>query len=245
MKGSTDDGGRMRFRVGRASARSWLLSLVSVALSALGAPGAHASTGTAFCAKADTPDVAVVIAGDTGRTTTLRSGEEDFVRLWRLLSPRYRETEPVPEAWVAGRFPKVRATVIWGLTGVGGWPQTQRAPGGDVAIERQDQVFVAADGTPWVRSDPSPDVEDDDIRWHRAPRSVFEQLAEQGRLFGSGSTSVADSDPHAVERARWAIPGLAAGLVIGVGGTLVIRRAAARQEAAGPPREPRQELIDL
>ncbi|WP_369252545.1 hypothetical protein [Streptomyces sp. R41] len=219
--------------------------MVSVALAALGARGAHASTGTTPYVKADTPDLAVVIAGDTGRTTTLHADEGDFVRLWRLLSPKYTGTERVPEAWVAGRFPKVRATVVWGLTGIGGWPQTNRAPGGDVAIERQDQVFVAADGTPWVRSDPSPDVEDDDIRWHRAPRSVFEQLEKQGRLFGSGSASVAVSDPHAVARAWWAIPGLAAGLVIGVGGTLLIRHAAARHEAAGPPREPRQELIDL
>nr|WP_229703574.1 hypothetical protein [Streptomyces albiflavescens] len=216
-----------------------------MALATLGGPAAHASTETAPYAKADTPDLALVIAGDTGRTTALRAGERDFVRLWRLLSPRYTGTERVPEAWVQGRFPKVRATVIWGLTGVGGWPQTSRAPGGDVAIERQDQVFVAADGTPWVRSDPSPDVEDDDIRWHRAPRSVFEQLAEQGMLFGSGSASVAVSDSHAVEHAGWAIPGLAAGLAIGVGGTLLIRRAAAGHEIAGPPREPRQELIDL
>ncbi|MGW4757132.1 hypothetical protein [Streptomyces chartreusis] len=66
--------------------------------------------------------------------------------------------------------------MLWGLTGVGGWPQTNRAPGGDVAMERQDQLFVAGDGTPWVRSDLAPDVEDDDIRWHRAPRSVFERL---------------------------------------------------------------------
>ncbi|MFF4348104.1 hypothetical protein [Streptomyces sp. NPDC001530] len=237
----------MKLHVRRARARLSLLCLASgaLALVALGTPGAHASTGTTLYARADTPDLALVVAGDTGRTTTLRSGEQDFVRLWRLLSPKYTGTETVPEAWVAGRFPKVRATVIWGLTGVGGWPQTNSAPGGDVAIERQDQVFLAADGTPWVRSDPSPDVEDDDIRWHRAPLSVFEQLEEQGRLFGSGSASVAVSKPDAARRAGWAIPGLAAGLALGAGGALLIRRAAARREAAGPPREPRQELIDL
>jgi hypothetical protein len=233
----------MRFQVGQT--RSWLLFLVSVALAALGAPGAHASTHTTVYAKADIPDLALVVAGDTGRTTALHSGERDFVRLWRLLSPRYTGTEGVPEDWEAGSFPRVRVTVVWGLTGVGGWPQTNRAPGGDVAIERQDQVFLAEDGTPWVRTDPSPDVEDDDIRWHRAPRSVFQQLEEEERLFGSGSTSVAASKPHPVERAKGAIPGLAAGLVLGVGGTLLIRRAAARRDAAGPPREPRQELIDL
>ncbi|AVH61207.1 hypothetical protein C4B68_15445 [Streptomyces dengpaensis] len=196
-------------------------------------------------AKADTPDLALVVAGDTGRTTTLHAGEEDFIRFWRLLSPQFTGTERVPDAWAEGRYPKVLTTVIWGLTGVGGWPQTSRAPGGDVAIERQDQVLLAADGTPWVRSDPSPDVEDDDIRWHRAPRWLFDDMAVRGDLFGSPSDPVAASQQDAAGRGEWAIPGLAAGLVLGVGGTLLIRGAAARREAAGPLREPRQELIDL
>ena len=52
-----------------------------------------------------------------------------------------------------------------------------------MAVERQDQLFVAEDGTPWVRSDLAPAVEDDDIRWHRAPRSVFERL-DLARLLG-------------------------------------------------------------
>ena len=77
--------------------------------------------------KGDSPDMALVIAGDTGRTTTLHAEERDFGRLWRLLLPRYTGTERVPEAWTHGRFPEVRVTVIWGLTGVGGWPQTSRA----------------------------------------------------------------------------------------------------------------------
>lgn len=233
----------MRLQIGRA--RLWLLLLVSVAPVALGAPGAHASAGTSRYAKADTPDLALVIAGDTGRTTVLHAGQPDFVRLWRLLTPRYTGTERVPEAWAAGRYPRVRATVIWGLTGVGGWPRTTGAPGGDVVIEREDQVFLAADGTPWVRSDPSPDVADDDIRWHRAPRSVFDQLEERRDLFGSVSAPASVSKPAAAEHARWAMTGLAAGLVLGVGATHLIRRVAARREDAGPPREPRQELIDL
>ncbi|QOV47894.1 hypothetical protein [Streptomyces chromofuscus] len=43
----------------------------------------------------------------------------------------------------------------------------------------------------------------------------------------------------------WAIPGLAAGLALGAGGSLLIRRAAGRPEAGPPHEEPRQELIDL
>ncbi|MEW2165340.1 hypothetical protein AB0912_20450 [Streptomyces sp. NPDC007084] len=189
--------------------------------------------------------MALVIDGDRGRTTTLRSGDRDFGRLWRLLAPRYTGTERVPEAWTKGRYPPVRVTVVWGLTGIGGWPETGRAPDGDVAMERQDQVFLAPDGTPWVRTDPSPDVADDDIRWHRAPRSVFGRLAQEGALFGPERAAPVTSEPGWPARARWALPGLAVGLLLGAGVPWCIRRTATRRENAGSPRESRQELIDL
>ncbi|MFI6459004.1 hypothetical protein [Streptomyces sp. NPDC050538] len=128
----------------------------------------------------DIPDLALVVAGDTGRTESWRSGESSFARLWTLLQPTYAETERVSQEWEAGRYPAVRFTVVWGLTGVGGWPRTSRAPGGDVAVEREDQLFVAPDGTPWVRTDPAPEVADDDIRWHRVPRAVFAQGSGRG-----------------------------------------------------------------
>ncbi|NUP19313.1 MAG: hypothetical protein HOZ81_25135, partial [Streptomyces sp.] len=129
-------------------------------------------------------------------------------------------------------------------------PQTDRAPGGDMAIRRQDQLFVTEDGTPWVRSDPAPDVEDDDIRWHRAPRSVFERLDLAGLLGETegglvGSAAAGDRTGPLRGGAGWAVAGLAAGFVTGVGGTLLIRRAAARPEVGPPREEPRQELIDL
>jgi hypothetical protein len=190
----------------------------------------------------DIPDVAVVVTGGTGRTTAVRYGEPSFARLWQLLEPTYDGSQQVPEQWFEGRHPPVRITVTWGLTGVGGWPQTNRSPGGDVAIERQDQLFVADDGTPWVRSDPAPEVDDDDIRWHRAPRALFERLDGTGLLGVAGDEGAAEGWR---ERLRGAVPGLAAGLVAGVGGTLLVRRAAARRDAGPPPREPRQELIDL
>ncbi|CAM5271812.1 hypothetical protein STENM36S_02067 [Streptomyces tendae] len=77
--------------------------------------------------------------------------------------------------------------MLWGLTGVGGWPQTERAPGGDVAMLRQDQLFLAEDGTPWVRTDPAPDVADDDIRWHRVPRDTYAWLADEGFFAEDGT----------------------------------------------------------
>ncbi len=211
------------------------------------------TAATALAAPAqgrDVPDVAMVVAGGEGRTTATRSGEQPFARLWQLLQPAYVGTERVPEDWAEGRHPPIRITVIWGLTGVGGWPQTNRPPGGDVAVQRQDQLFVAEDGTPWVRSDLAPELEDDDIRWHRAPRSVFERL-DLEKLVGvsedelAGAPTVEARPGSVIGDTGWAVAGLAVGFVTGVGGTLLIRRAAARP-GAGPPREePRQELIDL
>ncbi|MEU3980362.1 hypothetical protein AB0F77_09660 [Streptomyces sp. NPDC026672] len=221
---------------GRAGARA----VVAVALGALCAVPAVASAASP--APGDVPDLALVVS-DTGRSQTLRAGQPDFARLRELLQPAYTGTERVPDAWTHGRYPAVRFTVVWGLTGVGGWPQTRRAPGGDVAMERQDQLFVADDGTPWVRSDPAPDVADDDVRWHRAPRAAFRQAERRG-LFG-----LPDSAPRAApadggrvpEEAWWAVPGL----VAGAAGGLLIRRVARRRNTGPPREEPRQELIDL
>lgn len=198
----------------------------------------------------DIPDLAIVMAGGTGRTTVLRSGEQDFARFWQLLQPTYTRTERVPEGWFEGRYPRVRIIVVWGMTGIGGWPQSHRPPGGDVALQRQDQLFVDGDGTPWVRSDPAPDVQDDDIRWHRAPRSVFAELDRKGLLGAAGegtdgTDGAGDTPVQGSGEVWWALPGLAVGFAAGVAGTLLIRRAAAGH-GAGPPREePRQELIDL
>ena len=231
-------------RLGRRTAGRCGAVVSTVAVMTIcGAPTANA--GGAGAGDRDVPDVAMVVAGGTGRTDVFRSGEAAFACLRRLLAPTYTGTERVPDAWAEGRYPPVDLTVVWGLSGVGGWPRTDRAPGGDVAVERQDQLFVAADGTPWVRSDPAPEVRDDDIRWHRAPRSVFVEL-EREKVLGEGfSGRLVTGGDGGRDGIRWAVSGLGAGLVAGIGGMLLMRRAAARH-GAGPPRdEPRQELIDL
>ena len=201
----------------------------------------------------EVPDMALVVEGGSGRTAAVRSGEPGFDRLWAPLQPTYTGTERVPENWAEGRYPPVRMTVTWGLTGVGGRPQTSSAPGGDVAMERQDQLFLAGDGTPWVRTDPAPDVPDDDIRWHRASPSVFDQVSRAGLPAVVGARSAGGAGRAADESAgRWAagdawptVAGLTVGFLAGVCGPLLTRRTAARP-GAGPPREePRQELIDL
>lgn len=71
----------------------------------------------------------MVVTGGSGRTEAVRADEPYFTRLWQLLQPTYSGTERVSGAWEGGRYPAVRLTVVWGLTGVGGWPRTDSAPG--------------------------------------------------------------------------------------------------------------------
>lgn len=215
------------------------LACVAVATAAVLTGGAGARA-TDRAAVPEEPDVAVVVTAGEGRTESWHSGETDFDRLRWLLDPTYTGTERVPQDWEQGRYPPVRFTVLWGLTGVGGWPQTNRAPGGDVAMLRQDQLFLAEDGTPWVRTDPAPDLPDDDIRWHRAPRGAYDRLAGDGFL-GLGEKPAAAHEGGERDGVWWA----AAGLAAGVAGTVLTRRAAARRRAGPPHDEPRQELIDL
>ncbi|WP_234312080.1 hypothetical protein [Streptomyces griseus] len=216
---------------GRRWVRTAWVAATACALALGGAPGARA---------ADRPDIAMIVPGGTDGTTALRADDPAFDRLWELLQPMSTGTEPVPTAWSEGRYPAVRLTVVWGLTGVGGWPQSHRAPGGDVAVERQDQLFLAQDGTPWVRTDPAPQVQDDDIRWHRAPRAAYDRLAQEG-LLGESQDASGGGGRRSVDPLWWAAAGLAAGFA----GGFLTRRAAARREAGPSREEPRQELIDL
>ncbi|WP_234021595.1 hypothetical protein [Streptomyces sp. 351MFTsu5.1] len=90
-------------------------------------------------------------------------------------------------------------------------------------LERQDQLFVARDGT----------------RRHRADRTVFDRLDRAGLSGGSGGGHAGGGrrDEGAGRHdVWWAVPGLAVGFAAGAGGTRLIRRAAARP-GAGPPRE--------
>ncbi|MFD8736445.1 hypothetical protein ACFV06_16245 [Streptomyces sp. NPDC059618] len=205
----------------------------------------HAVEHAAELSSADSPDVALTIAGDTGRTTTLHNADPDFGRLWRLLSPRYTGTQKAPDGWRDGHLPELQATVIWGVTGPGDGTRTAHVtPGGDVILSRQDQVYLDSDGTPWVRSNLSPDSMNHDIRWHVAPRSVFDELMKEGRLFGSGT--VVSAPTVQLDPAFWAVPGLAAGVALGAGAAWFISQAAvrARRENTGPLLGSRQELIE-
>ncbi|MEV8568407.1 hypothetical protein AB0436_22990 [Streptomyces sp. NPDC051322] len=195
------------------------------------APAALAPTGQSVD-PGRPADLALVIAAGSGRSETLTAEDADFIRLFGLLNPQSTDTEPAPE----DRAPQVRASVVWGLSGVGGWPQTDRAPGGDIAIEREDQVMVADDSTVWVRSDPAVGTQDDDLRWHRVPADVLGLLAKH-RLLGPPTAETSGEASRAGW--WWASAALAVGAVAGYGWAVLRRR-----RDPGPP-EPHQQLIDL
>ncbi|WP_425830375.1 hypothetical protein [Streptomyces fractus] len=211
--------------------------LVVVALLLAAAPAAQARP--AQPGGMDVPDLAVVIApgAKAGPSVAVHYEDRNFTRLERLTTGFDTVTERVPEAWQEGHFPPVVATVVWGLTGVAGWPQTHRAPGTDTVIERQDQLIFAKDGTPWIRTDPQVDVNDDDLRWHHASPHLVDQLT------GAGVFPPAPP-PTTTSRAPvwWGLTGLAAGLA--AAGAIWLIRVRGRGRERGP-REPRQQLIDL
>ncbi|MHC5259802.1 hypothetical protein ACYSUO_18140 [Streptomyces sp. UC4497] len=212
--------------------------LVVAALLVAGASSAHArptQPGTGM----DVPDLAVVIApgAGAGASVTLRDEDRNFARLERLTTGFDTVTERVPEAWQEGRFPPVVATVIWGLTGVAGWPDTHSAPGTDTVIERQDQLIVAEDGTPWIRTDPTVDVTDDDLRWHRASRPLVDRLTRAG-VFPTSAPS-----GERPTRAPWWW-GLA-GLTVGLAAAALLWRVRIRPRSPRGRQEPRQQLVDL
>ncbi|MFJ5776785.1 hypothetical protein [Streptomyces sp. NPDC093094] len=76
----------------------------------------------------------------------------------------------------------------------------------------------------------------DDTRWENGPTAK----AAGRRTTGAGTAPWSDGSGW-----WWTLPGLGAGIALGYGGALLIRRAAARHESGPPREEPRQELIDL
>ncbi|MET8469889.1 hypothetical protein ABZY90_27700 [Streptomyces sp. NPDC006422] len=219
----------------RGGGLRWAATVVLVvALLLAAAPGARARPTNP--GGMDIPDLAVVIApgAAAGPSVAVHDDDPEFAALERLTTGFDTVTERVPESWQEGHFPPVVATVVWGLTGVGGWPQTHRAPGTDTVIERQDQLIVADDGTPWIRTDPAVDVTDDDLRWHRASPKLVDRLTEAGLL-----PTPPPQDDDATTPWWWALAGLATGL------TAAAALWHIRSRGPREPREPRQELVDL
>ncbi|MYT68654.1 MULTISPECIES: hypothetical protein [unclassified Streptomyces] len=214
-------------------------SAVSAAVLLVLVTGGSAQARPVGPGSADVPDLAVVIApgAEAGPSVSLHYEDPDFARLERLTAEFDAVTEPVPSEWDDGDFPPVEATIVWGMTGVGGWPETRRAPGTDTAIERQDQLVVAADGTPWIRTDPMVDVNDDDLRWHRVSPALVTELRRAGvfppeRADAHGGVPLWD-------RVLWAL----GGLLVGLAAAAWWFRGRLPRFPGRVPREPRQQLV--
>ncbi|MFE7837230.1 hypothetical protein ACFU53_14685 [Streptomyces sp. NPDC057474] len=230
--------------------------MTALALLLLGAPPSAAGGPTS-----------VLLVSPTGhRTGSLYGTEEAYDLLQRLLAPAGSELdgsrEEAPE-WgregIWGEQVSDMVTVTWMAHDVTPW--------------RVDQVHTAATDAKNVWIHTRLDIAENtvapgDVVWHRAKhpeqlRDLLTGLGVLGKASGgpaqgelpstdaladTGTTTTdapaTTSTPGLNDRARWAIPALAVGLLLGSGGaTLLLRRAAARHEPE-PPREPRQELLD-
>ncbi|MEU6842919.1 hypothetical protein ABZ930_13740 [Streptomyces sp. NPDC046716] len=219
-------------------ASRWGVSVTVLLLVLVGGGPAHARP--VGPGSADVPDLAVVIApgAKAGPSVSLHYEDPNFDRLERLTAEFDAVTERVPDDWDDGRFPPVVATIVWGLTGVAGWPETQRAPGTDTAIERQDQLVIADDGTPWIRTDPMVDVNDDDLRWHRVSPELVAELRHAG-VFPAADAGAQVGVPLR-EKGLWALGGLVVGLAAAAAAWWLRERL---PRAGREPREPRQQLV--
>ncbi|MGY0069325.1 hypothetical protein ACWZEH_21560 [Streptomyces sp. QTS137] len=111
-----------------------------------------------------------------------------------------------------------------------------------MAVPREDRFLVAGDGTPWTRTDPAPDVTDDDILRRRAPRRVHDRLEDDGFLGEEPEPAAFGGDGARAGGVVWWAGRGARG---GAARTLLTRRGAVRRRG-GPPRgEPRQEPIGI
>jgi hypothetical protein len=229
---------RRRIRQGKGGRRAGASSAVMGTVLALvlwGAPAASAGGLTSV----------LVVSSASSEATGLRYPDEQFAQLDRLLGePGVGSLTKAPKADLLGAR---QIDVTWLLHDVDPW--------------RLDQVYPETGSeTVWIHTVKHLEKSRSGY-WHRAEkptelRALLKKLGVLGPVAGaagsggdaataaraaSASTSASGDDSGWM----WAIPGLAAGLALGAGGSLLIRRAAGRPDA-GPPRGgPRQELIDV
>ncbi|MFI8530659.1 hypothetical protein ACIGMX_10450 [Streptomyces aquilus] len=213
--------------------------------------------GSAGPAAAGGPTSVLIVSPESAETASLYYSDREYGTLERLLGePGAGAADKPPEAdLIAG--PQINVT--WMVHDVSPW--------------RVDRVYPAADSQAvWIHTAANLD-ESTNGTWHRAQqpkvlRGLLKDLGVMGKAsagdsaveypppwdtYGGDTEATRSPDPTlAASAARssaagdatdwwWALPGLA----VGAGGTLLIRRAAARQKAEPPREEPRQELIDL
>jgi hypothetical protein len=213
----------------------------------------------ASSASAGGPTSVLVTSPASGEANALYNSDQAYGELEQLLGPASRGTADKPPEADLTRARQINVT--WLAHDISPWRLDRVFP-----VESEPQAI-------WIHTAVNL-PETTNGMWHRAERpaqlhGLLSKLGVMGEISGEGHTGVfpapwqsetpAAATPDtetatlrtgAPETADgtdwwWAAPGLAVGFAAGVGGTLLIRRAAARP-GAGPPREePRQELIDL
>ncbi|WP_274561504.1 hypothetical protein [Streptomyces spiramyceticus] len=214
-------------------------------------------TTTVLCASqavAGGPTSVLVVSPESGRTSSLYYTASPYRELEKNLGPlrsggvAERPSELAPETLEEGGAWR-QVTVTW--------------LSHDVSVWRVNHVFLPkSDGPIWVSTvteDPSADGE----RWHEAedPAQLRALLKKLGVLDGPSAARVSGSGSQESEEAAappeaastgpgdstgwwWSIPGLAAGVLIGFGGTVLVRRGDAARRGTDPP-GPRRQLIDM
>ncbi|GAA3134478.1 hypothetical protein GCM10017687_58450 [Streptomyces echinatus] len=179
----------------------------------------------------------MLVTAGAGRTEAWHAGQAAYDRLARSARPGVTDTE---RCLVSGRGPVSTGAVhgAVGPDGVGGWARTRRGARRGRGDARQDQLFVAEDGTPWCADEPAPGPAGRRHPLARVPRREYDRLAGDGFRGSAGR-----GRPRVRRCGRWGVVG-ADGLASRVAGMLLVRGAAPGWCLAAT-NEPRQELIDL
>jgi hypothetical protein len=227
---------------GRVASAAGLVTAMALTLLLWDAPSASAGGPTSV----------LVVAPATSEAAGLTYSDKRYDELERLLGrPGVGSLTKAPETDLAGAR---QINVTWLLHDVDPW--------------RLNQVYVDTDSTAvWIHT--ATDLpQSRNGYWHRAGqpaalRALLTELGVMGRSLTRTAAQAGTAEPGAgpglspAEAAAaspspdgdsgWsrATAGLAAGLALGAGGSVLIHRAAARREAGPPHGEPRQELIDL
>ncbi|WP_328501877.1 hypothetical protein OG828_19830 [Streptomyces sp. NBC_00457] len=210
-------------------------------LAVLGAPPASAGGPTS-----------VLLASPTTQEATgLYSSASEYAQLQTLLDQTDRAPDTDKRARERAAASGEYVNITWMIHDATPW--------------RQDSVIVSYAEDIWINTAMGTPPKGND-QWKKAqqPAQLHTLLAKLGvidKVSNPGAAGAADEGGTADNAATttraaataassdtdwwWALPGLAVGFGAGVGGTLLIRRAAAGHEAGPPREEPRHELIDL
>ncbi|AVV47142.1 hypothetical protein PYK79_19265 [Streptomyces sp. ID05-04B] len=171
-------------------------------------------------------------APDRGAEDTWMEQVRDMVTVsWTLPDSRpwrtddlYTSVSGTEDIWIHTTLQLPQDTAS---SGVGGWHRAKRSEELRALLDGLG-VLRAASGEP------------------QGAAASADALADTG--VGVGGTAAdprATTDPPGlIDRARWVVPALALGLLLGFEGATLRRRRSAARHGPAPSREPRQELLD-